>query len=218
MQRIMPQEYTISELAKLAGVTPRTIRYYVAQGLLPAPTQPGPAARYTEAHLGLLRAIKKLQAAHLPLAEIRGQLGRMPEEEIDALRAPPGGLASDDASAGTALDYIRQVLSPARVVGKPPTLKRHFAIPLAPQAVSSAATPGSPPAPTAPTVPPAPTAPTVPTVPPAQPATMPATTSQWERVSLHPDIELHVRRPLTRQLNKRVEQLIQIARSLLEEE
>ena len=36
------QEHPIGELADLAGVTPRTIRYYVSIGLLPAPEQAGP--------------------------------------------------------------------------------------------------------------------------------------------------------------------------------
>jgi DNA-binding transcriptional MerR regulator len=197
MRGEMPQEYTITDLAKLAGVTPRTVRYYVAQGLLTAPGQAGPGARYTDAHLDRLRLIKKLQAAHLPLAEIRAQLGRVPDEQIEALAAEA------PAPPGTALDYIRQVLSPPRVVGKPPTLKRQFAIPLQPPAVTPASVPG----------------PAAPAGQPPAPAPLPAsTTSQWERVTLHPDIELHVRRPLTRQLNKRVEQLIQIARSLFEEE
>jgi hypothetical protein len=42
--------------------------------------------------------------------------------------------------------------------------------------------------------------------------------SQWERVALSPDVELHVRRPLSRLANKRVERLIAIARELLEED
>ena len=31
--------YSLIELSKLADVTPRTIRYYIAQGLLPSPGQ-----------------------------------------------------------------------------------------------------------------------------------------------------------------------------------
>ena len=52
---------------------------------------------------------------------------------------------------------------------------------------------------------------------PAPPETE-TTRSQWERVSLTPDIELHVRRPLTRGDNKRVNRLIEIARQLFEED
>jgi len=42
--------------------------------------------------------------------------------------------------------------------------------------------------------------------------------STWERVALTPDVELHLRRPLDRQTNKRVDRLIRIARELLEED
>ena len=40
----MPTEndYSLQDLADLAAVTPRTIRYYVAQGLLPSPGRGGP--------------------------------------------------------------------------------------------------------------------------------------------------------------------------------
>ncbi len=42
--------------------------------------------------------------------------------------------------------------------------------------------------------------------------------SQWDRIALAPDIELHVRRPLARRQNRMVERLIALARQLLEEE
>jgi hypothetical protein len=42
--------------------------------------------------------------------------------------------------------------------------------------------------------------------------------SQWERIPLAPDIELHVRRPLPRPLAKQVDRLVSIARDLLEED
>ena len=41
--------------------------------------------------------------------------------------------------------------------------------------------------------------------------------SQWDRIALTSDIELHIRRPLSRLQNKRVDRLIAIARELLEE-
>jgi len=41
--------------------------------------------------------------------------------------------------------------------------------------------------------------------------------SQWERVVLAPDVELHLRRPSSRTQNKRIDRLIAIARELLEE-
>ncbi len=53
---------------------------------------------------------------------------------------------------------------------------------------------------------------------PARPATPPGERSQWERIVLAPEIELHVRRPLSRTQNKQVDRLLAIARELLEED
>jgi hypothetical protein len=42
--------------------------------------------------------------------------------------------------------------------------------------------------------------------------------SQWERVALDPDVELHVRRPLSRHQNRAVERLVAFGRHVLEED
>ena len=42
------ERYSLTELADLAGVTPRTVRYYLAQGLLPAVGQTGPGSKYDD--------------------------------------------------------------------------------------------------------------------------------------------------------------------------
>jgi len=54
----------------------------------------------------------------------------------------------------------------------------------------------------------------------AQPSTepQPPERSQWERHSLGPNIELHVRRPLSRLEQRRVERLITIARQVLKKD
>ena len=99
-------EYSLQDLADLAGVSPRTVRYYVAQGLLPSPGQTGPGARYTDGHLARLRLIRRLQREHLPLAEIRNRLAQLDDETI-------AGLLEADAPAppdSSALDYVRAVL------------------------------------------------------------------------------------------------------------
>lgn len=190
---MMPNEYSLQELAQLTGVTPRTIRYYIAQGLLPAPSQAGPAARYSDTHLERIRIIKKLQSAHLPLAEIRNQLRGMPEEEIATIAESGPAPQMDSAS-----DYIRDLL------GKPAATRFRLS-PSAPAAMPSMKGAAE--------VAPLPTKEDVKESERAQ-----LGRAQWERISLNPDIELHIRRPLTRQLNKRVERLITIARQLLEED
>jgi hypothetical protein len=50
------------------------------------------------------------------------------------------------------------------------------------------------------------------------PAAKPPTRSQWDRVTLAPDVELHVRRPLSREQNRQVERLIEAARDIFEED
>src|SRR6188474_2485884 len=85
--------FSLTDLSRLADVTPRTIRYYITQGLLAAPTGSGHAARYGEGHLARLRLIRRLQREHLPLAEIRSRLGRLSEDDVDAL------LAGEDAGS-----------------------------------------------------------------------------------------------------------------------
>ena len=64
----------IAELARRAGVTPRTIRYYVTEGLLPSPGGRGQRRAYGQQHLERLETIKQLKAAYLPLHEIRRRL------------------------------------------------------------------------------------------------------------------------------------------------
>lgn len=85
MGTIEPRRYAIAELAELAGVSRRTVRYYVVEGLLPAPEGTGRGDHYTEAHLERLVRIRQLQENGVPLAEIR--------EELDgrAARTPSRG-------------------------------------------------------------------------------------------------------------------------------
>ncbi len=78
------REYTLQELTSESGVTARTVRYYIAEGLLPPPVAAGPQSHYTDLHLDRLRLIAKLKEAYLPLREIRRQLDAMTDEEIAA--------------------------------------------------------------------------------------------------------------------------------------
>jgi DNA-binding transcriptional MerR regulator len=249
----MPTDaYSIADLARLSGLNVRTIRYYLAQGLLPASGESGPGAHYGKGHLDRLRLTKRLQAQHLPLSEIRRRLAELSDTDVAGLVAT----APEPASAPTtsALEYVRGLLGAS----------------FAERAISMP-TPATPQAPTPPT-PPTP-------APPAQPRPMfararhaamgigselpPAVSdaeihvaanavrqaaartavdtarpaeltgagmpsepakpagperSQWERLELSPNIELNVRRPLSRLEQKRVERLITIARQVLKED
>jgi DNA-binding transcriptional MerR regulator len=183
----MPTQYSLADLCDLADVTPRTVRYYISQGLLRPPDGAGPATRYDDGHLDRLRLIRRLQREHLPLAEIRNRLAAVSDEEAGAIAREPTPVG-DSAS-----DYIARVLAsrglsgPKAPVPPPPSM-----------AVASLPGPAEPP---------------LATNEPVLPAR-----SQWERLALTTDIELHVRRPLTRDRNRQVERLIQAARAILKEE
>jgi DNA-binding transcriptional MerR regulator len=72
----------IGEFAAAAGVSPRTVRYYVVEGLLPPPDGVGLGASYGPEHLDRLRLILRLKDAYLPLREIRRQLTGLDDEEV----------------------------------------------------------------------------------------------------------------------------------------
>lgn len=80
-----PRELKLTELAEAAGVSPRTVRYYVQRGLLPAPPFKGPDTVYGEDHLLRLKAIRALQARFLPLDAIQVELARLSPDELKAL-------------------------------------------------------------------------------------------------------------------------------------
>jgi DNA-binding transcriptional MerR regulator len=69
----MKNKLRIGELAELAGVTPRTIRYYESLGLLgPSERHGGGFRYYTEAELARLHKIDWLKRLGLSLEEIAG--------------------------------------------------------------------------------------------------------------------------------------------------
>lgn len=95
----------LSELAQAAGVSPRTVRYYIAQGLLPSPGRLGPTTRYGREHLERLRLIRRLQDQRLSLAEIRSQLEDAPMPAALAAETPP--------PSATAMRFTRPALEEA---------------------------------------------------------------------------------------------------------
>jgi DNA-binding transcriptional MerR regulator len=202
------ETYDLSELSAAADVTPRTIRYYVQQGLLPSPGTRGPGTRYDRAHLDRLQLIRRLQRQHLPLAEIRRRLEGLDDDGVrDALQT-----SSERPPGLSALEYVRDLLTrrvartvaeaPTTAVGQPPSPPTALAAHRSRSSSDVSAVFGSSGSDQ-----------------PAQPAQLPRSTrSTWERIPLAPDVELHVRRPLSREQNRQVERLLDVARDLFAEE
>jgi DNA-binding transcriptional MerR regulator len=201
-------EHTISELSALTGLPVRTIRYYVAEGLIPSSGMEGPGTRYPASTLARLLLITKLKDAHQPLAEIRKRLRAMSDDEVRELARTPGAQGAAEP-ADSALDYIRSVLNEGKhrpdvesVEPPGPQLMIGFAV----------AEPGSPRR-WAETVQSA--RETTPPWPVSSPEPAePFERSRWEHVAITADIELHIRRPLSRRDIKMVERLLAFARQL----
>lgn len=86
-ERPQPHRYTMSDLERESGVTARTIRYYIAEGLLQPAYGRGPTAVYDADHLLRLRYIQRLKDERLPLGEIRERLNQLtPDDLAVALR------------------------------------------------------------------------------------------------------------------------------------
>lgn len=227
--------YSLGDLARLADVTPRTVRYYLAQGLLPSPEAAGPATRYGEGHLARLRLIRRLQRDHLPLAEIRFRLERLGDGEvIAAVSAVEARSLEPSQEPGETLSFVRSLMQQSGIRPSIPHPGRDGGVHLARMRVAESmdeafagAAASVPPLAATPATParamPLPESPPVPATGIGAPLASseardasPARTT-WERLAITPDVELHVRRPLDRTTNKRVDQLERIARELFED-
>lgn len=193
--------FWISELAERTGVSTRTIRYYVEEGLLPQPEVQGKYAVFNEDYLIRLSLIKYLKDAYLPLKEIKRLLDSLMIPEIsdlvhkfekDPSRALAGlGIYPAEKSKAvdlnfsegapvtdSAREYIQRALNRQPAAIREPVMK--FNAP-APESRQS-----------------------------------PAVSSEnWQRVELVPGVELNIRQPQSSSRRKRLEELIVIARKIL---
>lgn len=228
-------------------MTERTVRYYVQQGLLPAPGG-GRGPKYHQGYLDRLRLIRRLQSEHLPLAEIRRRLEGMSDAEVAGALAPAataegsardyidtvlgrsggamgrdgrgrpdatragGGTAHrrDDAAPGRGeyLSHDRMSTEPALEEAGPWDMFEMADMALDELPRDSLAAPASLRASSADTD----------SAGAAAADSYPAARSQWERLVLEEDIELHVRRPLSREMNRRLERLLEAARRILRDD
>lgn len=143
----------------------RTLRYYLAEGLLsPASEKQGTASVFGYLHLLQLLVVKKLQSEHLPIRKIKELVDGRSERELERLL----GLDAKAGAKNEALNYLEKLLTRST----------------SPASVSKTQNAGARPAPemTRPT----PNLSTRRQAAPSSPAT-------WERVEIEPGLELHVR-------------------------
>ncbi len=210
------QHYTIGELAKAADTTPRTIRYYTAEGLLPPPDARGRYALYNDDHLVRLQLIARLKESFLPLHEIRARIAPLPTEQVRQLLEE----GHDDSAPSSAADYVSAVLRDSRPAAPPapiqPSSRPIMQLREEPQTYS--------PVPAAPpsfplgyhTPQPASSGVRHGTAPPQFSEERNVEDERWRRVTLAPGVELHLREPLAAEWQERIAQLIAMAHKLFE--
>lgn len=82
------ERYSLDELATLAGVVPRTVRYYIAQGLIDRPEGEKRGAHYVRRHLEQLLLVRRWTDAGLSLDRVRELLAGAPQDPPPRAAAP----------------------------------------------------------------------------------------------------------------------------------
>ena len=102
---------TLGEMAEASGLPARTIRFYIARGLLNGPVKGGRGAVYTTEHLARLDQIKSLQSAGRTLSEI----ARMLSGHLQEFAGPPPTAWWQHAIADDIIVWVRADAAPWRM-------------------------------------------------------------------------------------------------------
>lgn len=101
------QEYSIDELARVAGTTVRNVRAYQDRGLLPPPERRGRAGIYRQGHLSRLHVINQLLERGFTIANIKELLEAWESgQDLDHV------LGLDSVLAGTWTEEIPVYMDP----------------------------------------------------------------------------------------------------------
>lgn len=196
------EELLIHELAERAGISVRTIRYYIDEGLLPQPTYQGKYSYYNQNFLDRLELIRRLKESYLPLREIREIMSSLTDDQVRMrLKELPQSnpkfsieekLPQPSAKPGAkALDYIDRVMDTQtkyRMKGTldqpQPIYSNHREISPIINSISSERSP------------------------------LIDEDEIWHRISLAPGVELHLRRPFDPDTESRIQQLMIFAKRI----
>ena len=180
---------SIEELAEQARVSPRTVRYYISEGLLPGPGARGKLASYGADHLARLRLIRRLLDQGMPLAKVKGVTGSLaPMEVRELLREEDERTAKLEraAEAPSPREYVSELLRQAQTR----QLKPGIAPSGSPSVASKKATPPSGGVTSSPTA--------------------------WERIEIAPGVELNVRADVAARFRTILDRFIALLRAELD--
>jgi DNA-binding transcriptional MerR regulator len=178
---------SLEEMAARTGVEPRTLRSWIAEGLLSPPYRPGRGARYPQANVARALAVRALKEGRgLQLSEIRRRFLSLDDDGLRSLDEDPAPDFAAPAPASPILDYLRDARA-----GTPPAPS---ATP-APQAGLAALRAALERAARAPTG--------------------RGRAEDWTRIAISPDLELHARGALSPQDRATLDRIAALIRSIL---
>ena len=125
MNETLTPSYSIDELAALAELPRRTVRYYIQQGLVDRPIGEKRTAYYTATHLEQLLTIRKWQHAGLSLDRIREILAG-PDATLMPPARPRGAGTVEVWSHLVVADGLEVTLEPGRAGLSPEEVRTFF--------------------------------------------------------------------------------------------
>ncbi len=84
-----PRSFTVEEVCAAAGIVPRTLKRWVAAGVVAPPTFRGRATRYDARQLAQARAARALLSKGRHLPEIARTTGKATLDELHRIAPPP---------------------------------------------------------------------------------------------------------------------------------
>lgn len=119
-----PKTFSLDEIAALAELPRRTVRYYIQSGLLDRPQGIGKGAYYTQAHIEQLLLIRKWQLAGLSLERIGEVLKQQSDGPLPPTPRRPGTV--EVWSHLVVADGVEITLEPGRAGLSPEQVRAFF--------------------------------------------------------------------------------------------
>jgi DNA-binding transcriptional MerR regulator len=202
--KTMNDNLTLEDLGTMSGLTLRTLRYYIQEGILQGPDTHGKFSRYSQQHLDRLELIQRLKSLRLPLQEIRHLLENMTPEELSQVKQYQDVLKftlqdsflensapESNKEGASALEYIQNLergRESVRSISNPMPAPRPSPQAPSPSLFKDAAS--------------------------GKQQSTPRTQETWSRTILHDGIELNIRHPNNAVEQKKIQQLLDFAKSI----
>src|SRR3954451_25191439 len=78
-------QFSITDVEDLTGLSARTVRFYITEGLIPPAHGRGPSASYDRDQVMRLMLVQQLKLERLPLDQIKGKLNALSDRQVSTI-------------------------------------------------------------------------------------------------------------------------------------